>query len=168
MKKLIYCTAVVAALMLGGMAVSSLAQKGDALDSESRAYMDQAVPAIANRWDKNELLERATPALRSVIKPEELAQLFSTFSRLGKMAEYRGASGEATMWLALNSGIAVSASYVARANFENGSATFRIGLRKLDGHWLINSFYVELSPPDQSLKRDWLRAISVLNVCDHA
>jgi hypothetical protein len=152
MKKVAYGIAILLALALGGIGVSTFAHKGNALDAESRAYVDQAVAAIAKNWDKNELIERATPELLGVVKPEQLTQLFVTFSRLGKMVEYEGATGEATMLLVLNSGTAISASYIARASFDNGSATFRIGLRKLDGRWLINSFYLDLAAPNRSPK----------------
>jgi hypothetical protein len=152
MKKLIYGIAILPALILGGIGVSTVAQQGNALDAESRAYVDQVVPAIARHWDQNELLGHATPELLNVINPDQAAQLFAIFARLGKITKYRGATGEATMSLMLDSGTAVFASYVARADFDNGSATFRIGLRKLDGRWLINSFYVDLAPPGRSPK----------------
>ena len=43
--------------------------------------------------------------------------------------------------------------YVAKARFRNGGASFRIGLVKRDDQWMINSFYVDLVPPQQPGRR---------------
>jgi len=44
------------------------------------------------------------------------------------------------------SGGTVSASYDAKARFQNGSATFRILLMKRDGRWMIHNFHVDPAP----------------------
>jgi hypothetical protein len=150
MKKFVYGMAILMALAVGAIGVSAVVHKGNALDAESRDYVDRMMPAIATSWNKNELIERATPDLLAVLKPDRLAELINNCSRLGKMIEYHGATGEAMMWYVVNSGPMVSASYVAKAKFDNGLAIFRLGLRKLDGRWLINSFYVEMAPGDRS------------------
>lgn len=71
--------------------------KGNALDAESKAFVDSAVPAIAATWDKEQLLDRATPELRANVKPEDLRALLDAVSQLGPLIEYQGATGEANM-----------------------------------------------------------------------
>lgn len=140
-------------IVAAGIGLGALFYQGRALDAESRAYVDSAVSAIAATWSKHELLDRATPELRDSIKPEELDALFDRFSRLGPLIEYEGATGDSTMSYMSGSGGVVSASYVAKARFQNGDATFRIVLMKRDGRWMIHNFHVDLAPGDQAGQR---------------
>lgn len=130
--------------------VGVLFYKGYALDAESKAFVDSAVPAIASSWSTEQLLDRATPELRQRAKLPELRAFFDTLARLGSLAEYDGATGEASMAYFSGSGDTVSAGYLANARFENGSATFRIGLTKRDGHWMIQNFQVRPAPDDKT------------------
>jgi hypothetical protein len=131
------------AIVVGVVGFGFLAYNGHELDVESRAFIDGAVPAIAAHWSKQELLDRATPELRENAKPEQLQALFETLSRLGRLVEYEGAKGQAGATYMVGSGSTVSGSYVAKATFEGGAATFRIGLLKRDGHWMIHNFHVD-------------------------
>lgn len=119
------------------------------LDAESKAYVDSAVPAIVANWNEHELLDRATPELRKSITPAALDDLFNRLSHLGAMVEYDGATGQATMSYFTGAGSTVSASYVAKARFQNGTATFEIVLMKRGGHWMIHNFHVDAvgNPP---------------------
>ncbi|GEP61659.1 hypothetical protein [Reyranella soli] len=155
MRRLFYVIGIVAVVVVAVIAVGIgvVAYKGNALDTESRAFVDNAVSAIAGTWTKQQLLERATPELREKTKPQELTALFDTLSRLGPLVEYEGATGQATMSYMTGSGGGISASYVAKARFRNGGASFRIGLVKRDDQWMINSFYVDLVPPEQPGRR---------------
>jgi hypothetical protein len=148
MRKLLYVlgTLTLAAIGALGIGVVVLVYTGNALDAESKAFVDTAVPAISARWSEQELLDRATPELRKSVKPGELAALFNTFSRLGSLVAYEGATGEATMSYMDGSGGVVSAAYVATAKFQNGRGSFRIGLIKRDGQWLIHNFHVDRAP----------------------
>ena len=38
-------------------------------NTEGRAYVDSAVPAIARNWDRQELLDRAAPELKAKATP---------------------------------------------------------------------------------------------------
>ena len=139
MRRLLYIlgslTLVVLVLGIGGFGM--LAFRGNELDAESRAFVDGRVPAIAAHWSKQELLDRATPELRENAGPEQLQEMFQTLSRLGRLVEYGGAQGQAMMTYIAGSGS------TARAKFEAGSAIFKIGLLKRDGHWMIHNFHVD-------------------------
>src|SRR5258706_2149975 len=152
MKKIIYVLGTAALVVLVTVAVgfAILATKGSALDAESKSYIDGAVSAIAKHWSKNDLIERASPELLASLKPDQVAALFGSLSRLGTMTKYEGATGEATMSYIGSTGALVSARYGARAQFENRSAIFRIALMRRDGRWVINSFYVDTVPSNQS------------------
>jgi hypothetical protein len=133
--------------------VGVLAYRGSALDAESKAFVDGAVPAITTSWSKQQLLDRATPELRQNAKPEQLAALFETVSRLGSLLEYEGATGQSYMGYNVGSGGIVSAIYLAKARFQNGDATFRLVLMKRDGNWMIHNFRVDPTPGVRSAQR---------------
>jgi hypothetical protein len=134
-----------AIIVAAGLGVGLLIYKGNTLDAESKAFVDTALPAVAASWNKEQLLDRATPELHTSVKPEELKTLFDAVSQLGPMAEYEGANGEANMSYMAGSGSSVSASYVARVRCKDGAATIHIALVKRDGRWMINGFHVDTS-----------------------
>jgi hypothetical protein len=129
----------VAVIVICGVGIGVLVVKGNALDAESKAFVDRAVPAIAASWQKDQLLQRATMELRKNVTSDQLTALFETLSRLGPLVTYEGAKGEATISYFSGSGGVVFARYVANARFQNG----RIVLLRRDGQWLIQNFRVD-------------------------
>jgi hypothetical protein len=124
--------------------------KGRALDAESKAFVDAAIPAISATWSKQQLLDRATPELRDIAKPDQLNAMFDRLSQLGPLVKYEGATGQSGMTYMIGSGSTVAASYVAKAQFQNGGAVFRIVLRKRDGRWMIHNFHVDPVPGNRA------------------
>jgi len=130
-------------IVAAGIGVGLLIYKGNSLDTESKAFVDSVVPAIAANWSKEQLLERTTPELRASIKPEELRAVFDAVTQLGPLVEYQGATGDANMSYMAGSGSSVSASYVAKVRCKDGAATIQIALVKRDGRWMISGFHVD-------------------------
>ena len=131
---------ILVVLAIGAIGVGSLFYFGQRLDVESKAYVDSAVVAIAMNWEKAALLDRASPELQAAINPAQLDALFASFSRVGPMVQYQGSSGEANVTALLNVGVSVSATYLARATFQNGSGVFRVVVVKRNDRWQIYSF----------------------------
>ena len=50
-----------ALIVLGGLGIGFVAVQGNALDKESKAYADSAIPAIITTWLDKALLDRASP-----------------------------------------------------------------------------------------------------------
>lgn len=142
----IFGAAALALTVLVASAIGILAWKGNGLDAESKAYVDAAVPAITAHWDRAALLDRAAPELRSATTPEQIANLFDNFARLGPLVRYEGATGQANMTYVAGTGGRVTALYIAKAVYQNGEATLRVALRKRDGAWRIVGFRVEGQP----------------------
>jgi hypothetical protein len=74
MRRFLYalgCVTMVA-LIAGVAGFGLLAYKGSELGAESRTFVDGAVPAIVPHWNKEELLDRATPEVRANANPEQL------------------------------------------------------------------------------------------------
>jgi hypothetical protein len=123
------------------------AYRGSALDTEAKTYVDQAVIDVGKNWDKAELLKRASPDLLSQVSPGQITTLFQNLGRFGPLVHYDGAKGQAVMSVSTGSGAVVRAHYEANATFQNGPVHFRIDLSKHDERWMIDGFFVDLSPP---------------------
>ncbi len=154
MRKFLYVLGALTLIIIAaaGVGFGTLFYEGRALDAESKAFVDSAVPAITATWDKQQLLDRATPELRRSVRPEELDALFNTLSQLGPLVKYEGATGEAAMSYIFGGGGAVSASYIAKARFQNGSATFQIVLMRRNGQWMIHNFHVDSAPNNKRVR----------------
>jgi len=130
-------------VVAAGTSAGVLVHRTRVLQAQSKAFVDIAVPAIAASWNKEQLLDRATPALLGQISSADLAALPVLSSQLGALAEYQGATGKVN-WLSLTGfGGPISASYVAKASFTNGVATFQFTLVKLAGRWMIDHFHID-------------------------
>lgn len=147
MRRFIYFLGCIALIVIiaAGAGLGVVVYKGNALDAESKGFVNEAVPAIAANWSREQLLDRATPELRESANPEQMRALFNAVSQLGPLVEYQGATGDVSMAFVAGSGSAVTASYVAKAKFMNGAATIRVALLKRDGRWKINGFHVDTS-----------------------
>jgi hypothetical protein len=140
-------------VIAGGTGIGALMRYGRALDAESQAFIDTAVPAITTHWDKQAFLERAMPAMRAGFTSGGGAAIFESYTQLGPLVEYQKAVGQAHMAYIFGQGGQVSATYDAAEKFENGEATLHLVLSKRDGAWLIRNFSVDsrANPtPDQS------------------
>ena len=133
-------------LSVGGF-VAYAAWKGSGLDAESKAYVEQAIVDVGRNWDRAELLKRASPALLRVASPEQITTLFQQLTKFGRLIHYDGARGQATIKLAFVGASGVTAHYDANATFVNGRAHFRLDLSKAGERWMIDAFYIDLTPP---------------------
>jgi hypothetical protein len=116
-------------------------------DVSSKAFVDDAVPAIVNTWSASALLARATPQLRRMTKVETVVQQFAQWSlRLGPLVKYEGSTGDSMQVITLRRRF-VTARYSAYGRFSGGRARIDIMLQ-LDSssHWSVSSFQV-LYPP---------------------
>ena len=142
---------ILVAILVGGV---FLFVRGDALDRESKTYADAAIRAIVTSWDVTQLERRESPEFRKATTPEQLATLFSSFRRLGKLREYNGLIGQALMVATTQNGGSITASYITDADFENGSAKIQINLVKHGDQWQILGFRVnagKLKPRESNI-----------------
>lgn len=142
-----------AVLVAGTVSLGLLVYKGRALDAESKAFVDNAVPAIAANWSKEQLLDRATPELRDSVGPSQLTTFFDMLARLGPLLKYEGAAGASALSYIVGTGNTKSAAYTAKARFQNGSATFQIVLLKRGGRWMIQNFHVDPVLRNEAVQR---------------
>jgi hypothetical protein len=158
MKKFFIVLGVIflALIFLAALGIGIAAFRGSALDKESKAYVDAAVPAIISSWDTRELMSRASPELNQVTAADDAERLFQGLRSLGKMKKYQGSQGESMTSQILGKGTAISARYLVSADFEGGTAKIYVTLIKHGNLWQIAGFRVEPTysrrPPNQALQ----------------
>jgi hypothetical protein len=139
-----------AIVVLGGIGIAFVAVRGGALDKESKAYADAAIPAIVTNWNEKELMDRASPELKKAATQEQFDRLFRWLSSLGRLHKCDPAQGQSLMSATTQSGRVISAQYTAKATFDKGEGTVTLGLIKHGDQWQILRFDVhsaELIPP---------------------
>jgi hypothetical protein len=139
-----------AIIVLGAIGIAFVAIRGNALDKESKAYADSAIPAIVSTWSEKELLDRASPEFKTAVTIDQLDRLFRWVSGLGRLEKCEPAQGQALMSATTQTGKRTSAQYTAKVTFQKGEATIKLGLIKHGDQWQILSFYVDspaLVPP---------------------
>ncbi len=139
-----------ALVVLGGIGIAFVAIRGTALDKESRAYADSAIPAIVTGWSEKEVLDRASPEFKKAVTIDQLDRLFRWVSGLGQLQKCEPAQGQAIMSATTQSGKVTSGQYTAKATFEKGEASIKLELIKHGDQWQILSFHVDspaLVPP---------------------
>src|SRR5262245_57788214 len=139
MKKLFIVLGVIflALIFLAALGIGIAAFRGSALDKESKAYVDSAVPAIISSWDTQELMSRASPELNQVTQVDDAERLFQSLRSLGKMKKYQGSKGESLTSQILGKGATISARYLANAEFDGGNAKIYVTLIKHGNLWQI-------------------------------
>jgi hypothetical protein len=105
MKKLLHYLGVLmlCLIVLGIGAFMWGTTKGKRLDRESKAYVDQALPAIVRTLDLNELKNLASPEFMKVVKPDDLKKMFDRLAQLlGPLKEYKGSRGDSNVKLSFH------------------------------------------------------------------
>ena len=137
-----------ALIVLGAIGVVFVAVRGNALDKESKAYADAAIPAIVTTWLDKALLERASPEFNQATSAVQVYHMFRSWeSSLGLLQKCEPAQGQSLMSVTTYGGKTISAQYTAKARFERGEATIRLVLVKHGGQWRIVRFDVSTSQP---------------------
>src|SRR5437899_8976534 len=93
-----------AIVVLAAIGIAFVAVRGNALDKESKAYADSAIPAIVTTWSEKELLNRASPEPKQAATADQLDRLFRWISGLGQLQECEAAQGQALMSATTQSG----------------------------------------------------------------
>jgi hypothetical protein len=144
MRKLFFGLGVVFAVIIGAGAVGlfTLARSGGALDAESAAYVRDSVVTIAGDWNVEELWNRSSLRFRKASTKQDLRNFFDVAKgSLGRLLEYRGATGEARIDIS-PAGQTTTARYDAKATFEKGDADIVVNAVKVGSDWHIEGFHI--------------------------
>ncbi|HEX7531447.1 MAG TPA: hypothetical protein VF333_09905 [Pyrinomonadaceae bacterium] len=113
------------------------------LDKDAAAYIEQAVPKIAEHWDTQALLDRASPEFMSVTKsPEDLKRLFIVFRRLGALKHFDTPKGTVSNGVFSDTGSFSVGHYTVRGTFDHGAADITIQVRRTRNGWTIDGFHI--------------------------
>jgi len=138
-------------IVLGALGIWFVAVRGNALDKESKAYADAAIPAIVTTWLDQVLLDKASPEFKQQVTPVQVYRMFRWWeSSVGRLQKCEGAQGQSLMSVTSQNGKTISAKYSAKAQFEKGQAEIALALIKYGDQWQIRGFEVtspQLVPP---------------------
>jgi hypothetical protein len=135
---MIFGGACAAVFLLLVILISFIVYNGRGLDKESKAYADAAIVAIASQWNEKDLTDRASPQLMATVKnPADLDRVVGMWRMLGPLKKYDGSKGDAHIGYFWPRGKTITAVYVARVEFDHGSAMIKLSLVKTDGVWKI-------------------------------
>jgi len=112
------------------------------LDKQAKIYVDKALPKIISQWDSSELTNHGHPDLMKSITFSQLEQQFFLFKKLGPLEEYQNSEGQIVLSKTSGGLKIISGDYVAKAKFENGSATISVRVINENKEWSIISFQV--------------------------
>src|SRR5262245_31150911 len=106
-----------ALIALGALGIGFLAVRGNALDKESKAYADTAIPAIVTTWDKKELMGRVSPEFKQAVTADQVDRLVRWMSSLGRLQKCESAQGQSYQSVS-HTGKQITAKYTAKAQFQ--------------------------------------------------
>ncbi|MEM9014046.1 MAG: hypothetical protein AAGB02_02960 [Pseudomonadota bacterium] len=149
--------AIIGVLALGIIALIATlyvvsAQKLESLPREAIAYVDEAIPAIANNWDGEELDRRAAPELKALFTNGALEALMTAGERqLGGLTDYDTAECEMKAYdISADAGEVALVDCGALAGHLRGFAAYSVNLVKREGQWKIYGFYVFPSTTEEA------------------
>jgi hypothetical protein len=143
MKKIVPICAAASAIILltfaAGVAMVSVENRQ--VDFEGRRYAGASIAAIVSRWDPDALVRRASgPMCEALGDGATLARTFDRFRLLGLLRSLDEVRGGPAVAINPDGHRLVTAEYVARAEFEHGTAQIRLSLIKTAGTWHIVRF----------------------------
>ncbi len=128
------------------------------LIKEATAFTDEAVPAIAAKWDREELIKRASPELKANLTREDLDNVYTVFASFGPLVKYNGSTCMVSAMMTTQSGRTMTASCLATAKCQNADIQVRLALTKQHDAWAIGGIVIgraaspaEPQPPATSL-----------------
>jgi hypothetical protein len=141
---LVLASIVLALIVLGALGIWFFAVQANALDKESKAYADAAIPAIITTWLDKAVLERASPEwYHDRTTAVEVYHFFRRCeSSLGRLQKCEPAQGQSLTSVTPRGGKTISAQYTAKAQFEKGEGIIRLILVKHGDQWQITGFNV--------------------------
>lgn len=132
-----------AILIVVAVAAGIIIPKGLALDKDAVSYIEANIPLVVEKWNSEELKKRAAPELLAQPGIEQLPNLFSWLSSLGKLEKLEKPIGQVGTGVFPGTQFnGTWGDYVANAKFEAGSAQIKVVLRRSGETWQIMGFYV--------------------------
>lgn len=141
---------VVLGVIIGVIFLATIWSIGNGLTTVGRvresaqAYADEALPAILDGWNADELISRSAVELKKNVPAEQTRRIMAELKdRLGAFKSVEKARmGDFVMPADSTTGPYMVAPFVADATFEKGKAVVEIKLVRQEGKWKIGNFFV--------------------------
>ncbi len=128
---------------IAAIGLTLLVEKGEALDIESKAYVDEVVPMICADLRFENLAKHASKELLAAVPPEEFKKVFVWFERLGEYRAFIESSGQVHMNYAAQGDESIIGKYIAHVEFETGPAEVEIVVVKKDDGWKVQMLNID-------------------------
>jgi hypothetical protein len=133
-------TIFLALFVLAALGIGFVAMRSNALDKESKACADAAIPAIFTTWLDKALLDRASPEFNQTTTAVQLYAMFRWWEgSLGRLQKCDPVQGQSLMSVTTPSGKAIGVKYVTKAQFEKGGVTILLTLIKHGDQWQLSA-----------------------------
>ncbi|HTQ38028.1 MAG TPA: hypothetical protein VMJ32_03320 [Pirellulales bacterium] len=145
MKKLFTCLGVVFAIIIVIIIIlfAVFIPKGIEFNREAIVYLNSEVPKIVEHWNSQELLDAATPEMKSMMNdPDEVERLFVMFRQLGALKHLDEPSGGIFMGARTPTGSATIGNYTIPGEFVKGHGVILVQLRRVGDSWKIDGFRI--------------------------
>ncbi|PLY05111.1 MAG: hypothetical protein C0625_13840 [Arcobacter sp.] len=129
-------------VIAGIIGFTLLAKKGDALDEQSKTYVEKVVPEILSDLRPATLLKYSSSELIDSANKDEIDKLFKWYGKLGKYKQMGDVVGGSNINYSQEKGKVVSAQYQINTEFETGPATIILVLIQRDDKWQIYNFKI--------------------------
>jgi hypothetical protein len=110
-------------------------------DASGKEYVDSNLPVIFSSWSPDEYRKHASSEANAAISQQDLDNLFSGFSCIGKFKSYVGSKEVSNGSYRDGLKNVVTAEYESEIDFENGRAKITTYLVKKDKKWEMSGFY---------------------------
>ena len=130
---------LIISLVLAALSPLAIIRMRAAIEKEYRVFINTAVYAVTENWDRKELIKRASMEYLQATSKEKMDELFASYSRLGHMKEYLGAVGT----IDANDPSQTVGIYTAEADFDAGHATFEIEITWRSSKFQILKFNIK-------------------------
>lgn len=146
-------------------------QRSGPLGEEAKAYADEAIVAIATKWDAQALIERAAPEFKRKTPDAETRRIAQTASNhFGNLKKYDNNSKciIQRQQYTTHQGSLVEALCMARAEFDRTVGTFRLSLIKRNDDWRLLGFNIQSDKSDDgSAPTPMVRDFDLLQIPDY-
>ena len=130
-------------LIVAGIAAAIIIPKGWTLNKNAIEYFETNVPILVASWNSEELLKRSAPEILVDATKDQMPKMFIWLSKLGKLKRLDKPVGQVgTGYYPGTQFKGTWADYVANAEFEAGSATIKLVLKRNGDSWQILGFHI--------------------------
>jgi hypothetical protein len=114
-----------------------------AMEKQSRQFVKTSITAMAEHWNPQTLVERASPKFQQqLLRHDKVARLFALYKKLGHLKRLDPPVGIVFSGMSTAYGSRTTGRYTDTAHFSNGKAHISMRIIRVGKKWQIYAFYM--------------------------